>query len=345
VIKKIALLLSLSTIVIISCIRREVTYEGKSVVNIDGSVSRSASLVIAPAAEETGSQDSAKAFTFYSDHFTSIDENLYEVRKDFNNGILTVTWNGLFTSEDMPISDYGHRIEEGPVASNLISVELKNRWFYKDYNYRETFTDPVDAAKFYPMIEGKLSEASIKVLKLPVLKGLRDPAEAKAIISDLRDKTGVKLLKAFFENPKLIDSLSERYDLYFEIAGDSLAGLAGVKLSSESATELLKDNIGAVWDSILSDHPEIFGSYGLSENEHKFRIEVYLPGCVKSTNADSALENVVVWNFENSDFFAGEKILEVSARDWHWGNVIVSVVVAIIVLLLVLWPIRRKGFA
>lgn len=343
--KRIALALSLLIIVATSCIKREVTFNGKTIVNTDGSVIRSGGLIIAPAQNEGGTQDSSEASKYYAEHYEPLDNNRYEIQKHFADGILTVSWSGLFTADEMPLTDYKHRTGEGPAATNKISVEVKNRWFFKDYSYLETFTDPVDASKFYPMIEAKLEEASINVLKSPSLKGLRDREGASAVISDLKDRTGVKLLKSFFDNPELLDSLSERYDSYFETAGDSLAGLAGVKLSPETATELLKDNIGAVWDTLLEAHPEIFGSYGLAENEHKFRIEVLLPGCVKSTNADSTIENAVAWNFDNYDFFAKEKVLEVFARDWRWGNVFVTVVAVIIILLLVLWSVRRRGIA
>lgn len=343
--KRIALALSLLIIVATSCIKREVTFNGKTVVNTDGSFTRSAGLVIAPAEDEGGTQDSSEAFKYYAEHYEPLDNNRYEIRKRFADGILTVSWSGLFTADEMPLTDYNHRTGEGPSATNKISVEVKNRWFFRDYSYRETFTDPVDPSKFYPIIEAKLEEASINVLKSPLLKGLRDREGASAVISDLKDKTGVKLLKSFFENPELMDSLLEQYESYFETAGDSLAGLAGVKLSPETATELLENNIGAVWDTLLNAHPEIFGSYGFGENEHKFRVEVFLPGCVKSTNADSTIENAVVWNFDNFDFFAKEKVLEVLARDWRWGNVFVTVVVVIIILLLILWPLRRRGIA
>ena len=328
-----------------SCIKREVTFEGKTVVNANGSVSRSGALNIAAAKDETGTQDSTEAMKFFIEHFPVIDKNLFEVHSGFSDGILSISWFGILSPDDLPFTDYIHRVGESPAATNRISVDVKNRWFYKDYHYLETYSDPVDASKYYSLIEEKLAKASDDVLKSPSLKGLREPEMAAAIISDLGHETGVKLLKVIMDNPRILDSLSDQYDSYFEIAGDSLAGLAGVKLSSEEAGELLKDNLGAVWDTILTDHPEIFGSYGLADDEHRFKIEVFLPGCIKSGNADSTFENVAVWQFDNVDFFAGEKKLEVLSRDWAWVNVALGMVVVVVVFLLVLWPIRKKGIA
>jgi len=316
-----------------------------TVVDPDGSVNRSGELVIAPADTAMGTQDSTEALTYYEDNFEPLDGNRYQIRMEFTNGVLRVSWSGKFGINEMPIGDYAHRSNQGPVANNNITVEIKNRWFFRDYRYREIFADPVEASKYFPLIDEKLAEASQNVLDSEPLKGLSDPEGAAAILTDLCAKTGSNLLDAFMTDPKLLDSLADKYDSNFKIAGDRLAGLAGVKLNPDSAALLLKSAFDATWDTILTNHPGIFGSYGFGGDEHDFRIETKLPGCIKTGNADSLNGNVAVWNFKNTDFFAREKTLEAVSRDWSWGNVIITVIVVLVALTLILWPIRRKSTA
>ncbi len=133
--KRIALALSLLIIVAASCIKREVTFNGKTIVNTDGSIFRSAGLVIAPAEDEGGTQDSSEAFKYYAEHYEPLDTNRYEIQKHFADGILTVSWSGLFTADEMPLTDYKHRTGEGPAATNKISVDVKNRWVFKNGLY------------------------------------------------------------------------------------------------------------------------------------------------------------------------------------------------------------------
>ncbi len=339
--KRATLFLALILAAAVSCVKHEALFEGKTVVYDDGSFSRSASLNIVRSDGTAGVPDSTEAIKFLEEHFPPIDRSLFEVHTLFSEGVLTVTWSGMFSSDDLPLNDYNHRMGEGTAATNRIEIDVNNRWFYKDFRYLEVFSDPVDAGKYFDIIEKGLSDASDRILASTSLSGLRDREEADKILSGLREKTGVNLLKMLLENPRILDSLSERYDSYFEIAGDSLAGLAGVKLSPESASELIEEQFGAVWDTIMTDHPGIFGSYGLAEGGHKFRIEVFLPGCVRSGNADSTFESMAVWYFDNLDFFAREKSLELTARDWVWGNVVIAAVAIILVLLFALWPLRR----
>jgi hypothetical protein len=340
--KKTALLISIVLMISVSCLRRDVKFRGISEVNRDGSVNRAAELVIAPAVDETNTQDSIEAFSFYSEHYVPVDESLFIVKKDFADGILTVSWSGVLSVDHMPYTDYKHKVGEGSTALNSITVETRNRWLFRDYYYRETFADPVDTTKYFPLITEGLSRASDDLLESESLKGLRDVDGAGAILSDLRAKTGVDLLRKFLARPESLDSLTSEYESYFDSAGDSLAGLAGVKLSPDSAANLLENTFDAVWDTLMTDHPGIFGSYALGENQHSFRIEVSLPGCLGQSNADGVDNSIAYWEFDNTDIFAREKMMEVSARDWLWGNVIISLAVIIIILVLVLWPVRRR---
>jgi len=343
--KKFALITFSAAILFVSCITREVSYRGKSVVHTNGSITRSGELMIAPAGEATGSQDSSEAFKFYGDNFEPLNDSQYAIHREFSDGVLKISWSATFAKDELPLSDYAHRTDGGPIARNNFAVDVKSRWFFKDYLYRETFSDPVEAAKYYPLIEEKLSQASQNILDSKPLTGLGDREGADAILSDLRSKTGVAMMEAFITDADKMDSLSELYDSQFEIAGDSLAGLAGVKLSADSAASLLKTAFDAAWDTLFTDHPEIFGSYGLAENEHLFHIEVMLPGCIKSGNADSVDHDAAVWNFKNADFFAREKTLEAISRDWLWGNVILTLAIVLLLLAFVLWPIRKRSAA
>lgn len=327
----------------ISCVNRKISYDGKTVVNGDGSIVKSGKLTIAPLDTSSGTQDSTEAAQFYSDHLVPAGFELFETHREFSDGVLYVDWMAAFDKSEMPITDYSYHSDKGPTAKNSVTVEVKNRWFFKDYQYKETFVDPVEAEKYYPMIDSALAKASGNILDSKSLKGLRDRQGAEAILADLQKKTGSDLIALFMENPQMLDSLTEKYDAYFVAAGDSLSGLAGVKLSPDSAASLLKNSFDAVWDTVLTDHPGIFGAYGLAENEHYFRVEVEMPGCIKSANADTVDDKRAVWNFRNADFFGQEKTMMASARDWLWGNVVISIVVILVILFLILRPLRRRG--
>lgn len=343
--KKTALLLLMVFTVSVACLRREVKFEAVSEVNRDGSINRSAELVIAPAADETNTQDSTEAFKFYIEHYVPVDDSLFAVIRDFTDSILTVSWSGVLNPDQTPYTDYAHRVGEGSTAHNSITVETRHRWLFRDYHYSETFADPVDTLKYFPLVTDGLARASDNLLKSEPLQGLRDVEGAGTILSDLRARAGVDLLRRFLNQPDSLDSLTSEYEAYFVSAGDSLSGLAGVKLSPDSAANLLENAFDAVWDTLMTDHPGIFGSYALGENRHQFRIEVKLPGCLRQNNADGVNDNVAYWEFDNTDIFAREKTMEVSARDWLWGNVIISLAVIVIVLVLILWPVRRRRFS
>ena len=108
-------------------------------------------------------------------------------------------------------------------------------------------------------------------------------------------------------------------------------------------TKLLSSVYDAVWDTIFTDHPGIFGSYGLEEPErHNFVIEVDYPGCLLTTNADSTVEAACLWSFDLLDFFAREKKLEITYRIWSWGNVVITAVVVLILLIFLLISIKKK---
>ena len=251
----------------------------------------------------------------------------------------------LIDMGDLPISDYTHRAGEGSAAGNKISLVKKGRWFFDDYHYLEVFSDPVDTLEFYPLARKALSKASEDILKLESMKGLKDRQRARDLLTLIETEAGVDLFRAILADPRQTDSLSDEHDLYVHMVADSLAGFAGVKLDPDSLVSLLGSAYDAVWDSLFANHPGILGSYRIGEaEEHRFRIEVVCPGCIAGSNADSTFEKAAVWTFDHLDFFAREKSIKLTYRIWSWGNVAITVAVILILLVVILWPIRRGGF-
>ncbi len=341
--RKLPLVLSGALLILASCISHDVEFDGKTVISADGKIRRSAELKIILSGDRDVEKDLSHAMEFYTDNFVPPDSDLFEIQHTFIDSVLTITWNGEIDLTDLPISDYTHRVGDGPAASNKISLQKKSRWFYNDYSYTEIYSDPVDTVKFYPLVQDAFSKASDDIMNLKPMEGLRDRQGARDLLGEIETVAGIDLLRAFMAYPHRLDSLSEEHEQYVHLVADSLAAFAGVKLDPDSLSSLLGSLYDAVWDTLLSDYPGLFGSYGIVEpKEHRFKIEIVYPGCLSSSNADSTFEKAGIWIFDYLDFFAGEKRIELTCRTWSWVNVGITVVVILIVLAVILWPIRRK---
>jgi hypothetical protein len=326
-----------------SCISHDVEFDGKSVISSDGSIWRSGELKVTLSGERDIEKDLSRALDFYTDNFVPPDSDLFDIEYTFADSVLTITWAGEIGPANLPFSDYTHRVGDGPSASNIISFEKKGRWFYNDYSYMEVYSDPVDTLKFFPLAQDALSTASDNIMNLRPMKGLRDRKRARDLLRAVETEAGVDLLRAFMADPHRLDSLSNEHELYVHMVADSLAGFAGVKLNPDSIAALMGSVYDAAWDTLFTDYPGIFGSYGIGEpEEHGFRIEVVCPGCVIASDADSTFESAGIWVFNNLDFFAGEKRIELSYREWAWFNIAITAVVILVILALILWPIRRR---
>ena len=341
--RKLLLLFSGAILILVSCISHDVEFDGKTVISSGGTIRRSGELRISLSGDRDVEKDLSHAMEFYTDNFVPPDSDLFEIQQTFIDSVLTITWTGEIDLADLPISDYTHRVGDGPLASNKISLQKKSRWLYNDYSYTEIYSDPVDTVKFYPLVQDAFSKASDDIMNLKPMEGLRDRQGARDLLGEIETVAGIDLLRAFMAYPRRMDSLSEEHEQYVYMVADSLAAFAGVKLDPDSLSSLLGSVYDAVWDTLLSDHPGLFGSYGIVEpEEHRFKIEIVYPGCLSSSNADSTFEKAGIWIFDNLDFFAGEKRIELTCRIWSWVNVAITVVVILIVLAVILWPIRRK---
>lgn len=343
--RKLLLVLSGAILILASCISHDVEFEGKTVIGPDGSIRRGGELRIGLSGERDVEKDLSNALEFYSDNFVPPDTALFEIKQTFADSVLTVTWFGEIDMTDLPISDYTHRAADGSTAGNKISLVKKRRWFFDDYHYVEVFSDPVDTVDIFPLLQNGLSKASDDIMNLEPMKSLKDRQRARDLLAGIETDAGVDLFRAILADPRQMDSLSDEHELYIHMVADSLAGFAGVKLDPDSLVSLLGSVYDAVWDTLITNHPGILGSYRIGEaEEHRFRIEVSCPGCIASSNADSTFESAAIWTFDHLDFFARERTMELTYRIWSWGNVAITVAVILILLVLILWPIRRGGF-
>ena len=255
---------------------------------------------------------------------------------------MTVSWAGMITPERMPVSDYIHKSKEGSTAINSVSISIKNRWIYKDIIYTETFSDPVDTVKYFPMIRSQLSRASEFVLKQDALRGVRDRDGAVGLLKGLETEAGLDLFRAILADPARLDTISVIYDDRISIISDSLAGFEGVKQNPDSLDRLLHDVYDAAWDTLFSDHPGLFGSFALDDMDvHNFRVEVAAPGCLINSNSDTTINGISAWSFNRMDFFARDYTIEIISRQWRWFNVVITLLAIAIVLFFILRPVRR----
>ncbi len=339
-----AILLFSCSLLFVSCVSHEVLFEGKSVINTHGSVHRTGSMVIMLAGERKTEQDSLKLLEHYLETFIPPDEERFAPSFEFEDSLLIVTWDGDIPFGETPFTDYSHHIGDGPTAENRVTIGMKSRWFYEDYSYLEIYSDPVDTLTIYPMLQSKMSAASAGIMTRPELRKIKDGQRAEDLLAGLETKVGIEILRRFIASPGSTDSLTAEMETLIAAAAVNLSGLAGAAGNSDLLNNMMKTVYDAVWDTIMSANPGIFGSYGLGEEgDHRFRIEAVFPGCTIRTNADSSLEGRSIWNFGQLDFFGREYRLEVVSRRWVWHNVAIAATGLFLILLIALGPIRRVG--
>jgi|GEM_PF-3042686 len=342
-VKVIVVLLTCIAVGSVSCVKHETLFSARSDINGDGSINRKGSMEILVSGDRDVSEDSLNAAQFYSENYVVPDESLFDISHDFRDSLLIISWEGRIDAEDIQVSDYIHKSKEGATAINDISITLRNRWVFKDIIYTETFSDPVDTVKYFPMIRTRLSGASEFILKHNALKGIRDYDGADKLLNRLETKAGLDLFKGILADPAQFDTLSEMYDDHISMVADSLAGFAGVKQNPDSLNRLIHNIYDAAWDTLLSDYPGLFGSFALDDFDvHNFRIEVAAPGCLISSNSDTTIDGVSAWSFNRMDFFARDYSIEMVTRQWRWLNVAITVLAIAAILFFILRPIRRK---
>lgn len=342
-IKKFRIILFCLSLLMVSCVKHEVSFKGESDIGADGTLNRSAAMQIMITGERDTADDSSGLGLFYEENYVSPDENLFEITREYHDSVLTISWTGEITPDKMPVGDYIHKSKDGATAINDISVKMKNRWFYKDIEYRETFEDPVDTVKYYPVIRQRLGEASGIILGSGALKGIPDSAGARDLLKGIETEGGIDLFRGIIADPSGIDSLSQIYDGKIAEVSDSLAGFRGVKENPDSLGRLIHNIYDAAWDTLMSDHPGIFGSFPIGDIDiHNFTIRVSAPGCLVGTNCDTTTSKASVWTFNRMDFFARQYAMELTVRHWLWWNVGITVVVVALILFFILGASRRK---
>ncbi len=327
----------------VSCVEHEVSFDGKSEISPDGSLLRTGKFTISISGDRDIPKDSLNLSDFLRENYVIPDDGRFGIAHKIEDSVLTLTWQGTIDPNVGPVSDYIHKSGEGQRAVNEISVSVLNRWIYKDIIYLETFSDPVDTLKYFPLIEDGMSAATETILGLNIMKGLGDREEAEEVLRGIETTAGLELFKQVLAEPDMIDSVSNVFDEYIEKAADSLAGFRGVKLAPDSLEQIIHSVFDAAWDSLFTDYPGIFGSFGIEDlDAHNFIIEVKFPGCLISSNANVTSSNASVWSFDRMDFFAREFSMELKARQWAWLNVAIAVIVLALILFGIFWPFRKK---
>ena len=327
----------------VSCVTHDVSFKAESNVAGDGGLQRTASMQIIISGERETADDSTSLALFYDEHYLAPDTAIFDITRQYHDSVLTFSWTGEIAPGQMPVGDYFHKPKGGSAAKNEISVDVKNRWFYKDIDYRETFSDPVDTAKYFPLIQSGLEKASNDILSRRAFKGMRDTADARVLLKSIENEGGLELFRGLIADPSGLDSLSGIYDNTIAAVSDSLAGFAGVKENPDSLGRLVHNIYDAAWDTLLSDYPGLFGSFRIDDIDiHDFVIEVTLPGCGITSNSDTTVNGTLTWNFSRVDFFARVLTLEASSRLWQWWNVGITVVAVAVILFLIFRPFRKR---
>lgn len=342
-IKAFGLILTCLAIGLSACVKNEVSFTARSDMDNKGNIGRKGSLEIRISGDRDISEDSLKLTQFYNENYIVPDESLFDYSLSYGDSTLAVSWKGDIARENMPVSDYVHKSREGSAAINSISVIERNRWIFRDISYTETFSDPVDSTRYFPLIRQQLSKASGSILDDKALKGIGNREGAEKLLGNIETVAGIDLFKKILENPAAYDTVSSIYDDQIYMVSDSLAGFAGVKQNPDSLNRLIHDVYDAAWDTLLSDYPGLFGSFAFDDiNIHDFRIEVVAPGCIIKSNSDTTISGAQVWSFNRLDFFARHYTIEMVARNWQWFNIAITVIAIAIILFVILGPVRKS---
>jgi len=325
-----------------SCVNYDAGFTAKTVINADGTASRSGELKISLSGDRDASEDSIKALNYFTKHFVPVDNNSFEITQTSSDSAIIIAWTGELTAGET-LNDYKHISDSGIVADNNIRFDQVNRWIYKDFIYEEIYSDPIDTTTIYPVLDSLLLHAADDIMKSAPLKNIHNPELAEELLNNFQGNLGRDLLRIFVSSPSAIDTLTGVFEAQIEVISDSIAGMGGVKENPQGLNEAIKEIYSSAWDSLYSQHPEVFGSYGIEINQdHSFKIEVEFPGCFIESNADTVIDNTALWEFDHYEFSGGEYKLELKTRKWNWLNVAIGLVGLLLIIGIILRPGRGR---
>ena len=247
------------------------------------------------------------------------------------------------------------------VVPNEIRVSVRDRWFWRRFDYRERFWDlatmqaAIEAGRrLYPYYVELLANRLEQRTAGEITTG-----QARiAIVRDLEPRVdrviqGLQRAgKAFLDS----DAFRKDWERFNQDQGVELWLLEILPRPASSNPEAwqgaLHDALGSGdWMSDPSDdlekmgdlEPRLSGLYGfgVASTGHAFRHSVLLPGTILKTNASRRDGQRLIWEFDSGEFQWQEKVLEASSRLVFPGRI----ALAIAALLVAVWSavqLRRR---
>jgi hypothetical protein len=328
----------------LACLATEADFHGKTEIKTDGSLIRSGRLEITASGESDSMSYPSALAKYFSDNFMGPNDSIYDVRRSFADSSMIIGWTGSFKPRKEPAPDYIHIGKDKTKLTNHISLEKRDRWFFSDYFYEETFSDPIDTAEYWPAIENQMMRATTAIMNAGALASIDDIVSAHRLLKKAQAYCGIEMMRLVVQHPDSIERLTSSYEKILEDIADSIAALPGNGVRSDNLSSLLISTYNAAWDTVMNDNPGIFGNYGIIDSDqHRFQIEVVSPGFITCTNADSVFLKSCIWKFDRQAFFAKVMTLEVVSRRWAWGKTFLTLAVVVTILVVSLRPKKSRG--
>ncbi len=274
---------------------------------------------------------------------------IYEARKSFAS-----------------VRDLNKEFPENPLATPRLkreaSLDKRFRWFYSFFSYREKVKE-LNPFKSIPM-EDFFTEEEAAIVKQSLLdndglKG-RYPQEE---LDRVEKKFNQWYAKNIFEGlylallhgarnvkyPQLTpEAISSKKDALFAAFQKEQAPLENLSLDQFFKTcerVLQVSDLGKIREANKEGFQQVLAKYNILDNilAYYFRNEVFMPGLIMATNADSLEGSSVTWDVEAGKFFFADYEMWVESRMVNWWTLwVTGALLLLIIAGLILGTLHRR---
>ena len=246
-------------------------------------------------------------------------------------------------------------------AFNQFSVEVKDWWFVKWFDYEEKFQDVHDRDNLAEILAGVVEKGLVE-FRAQLSVGISDQEQLDAIINELRLKYKpivVKWAKVFsgYDWASRGNNIAGQLGEEFDVASQELekefnaratvdflaARFPGLDTPENHALiiQAFENTEAVITDEMEFLEEAVFGVHGFALfQNYDFKIRVRMPGAILSTNADKQEEGVLTWEFEQLGL---DRTLSAKSRRIYFERIAsVSAAFFVVVLVIILALLRRK---
>jgi len=334
----------------------QIDFEADTVVAPDGSVTRTTRYIAGDSDKEEIETDytlppggawetqTTTSYNAYTKKDEEVRTHIYSVTKQYRAG------------ERIPSDHVRRGKTEGRVVENDIEVFVQDQFFMKVFGFRESFRDvggkekalaavrrlyPTWVKEFSEILESKLDGVSA-VQANQAIRSISDPWFNRFIESlQVGDSTFIE------SHEEELNELSEKdglvRELMVRLPPPTPEQTETWREALVAAYEQMEESSEGLWED-MEVAEALFGVYGFTLfQSYGFKETVSLPGVILSTNATSRQGNVMIWEFEKSDFRLQDYVLEARSRlIYPWRIAFAGGIIGIIGLALFAFARRKR---